>query len=209
MPCLNCDSKNLVMNSTLKLPICENCGMIQAYRIYEITDSKTVSESVSDLCPELALLISEFNLIQYTDNIQMNYNELEREGIFSSYDLGTRYCATIYYTLQDLNVPLEIRKYCRFAGVDSKRVFRLAKRISKHFGKVGVFILEDLNKYYEQAGIKNAKFCNVIKEIDMTLTRGILAAVFYLNSELTQKEACKLFGISIPRLKRNIKKVNE
>ena len=180
--------------------------MIQAYRIYEITDINTLKIQVD---PEVALLISEFNLMQYKDNILMNYNELEKEGIFNSYDLGTRYCATIYYTLQDLNIPLEIRKYCRFAGVDSKRVFRLAKRISRHFGKVGVFILEDLNKYYEQAGIKNAKFCNIIKEIDMTLTRGILAAVFYLNSELTQKEACKLFGISIPRLKRNIKKVNE
>jgi transcription initiation factor TFIIIB Brf1 subunit/transcription initiation factor TFIIB len=204
MPCLNCESKKLVMNRTLNLPVCKECEMIQAYRIYEV---KPQNQTRYDSAPELALLISEFNLMQYKDDIQNNYNELEKEGMFSSYDLGTRYCAVIYYTLQDLNIPVKIREYCKFSGVDSRRVFRLAKRISRHFGKVGVFILNDLDKYYERAGIKNGIFSDIIKEIDMTLTRGILGAVFYVNSELTQKEACELFGISLPRLKRNIKKV--
>jgi hypothetical protein len=193
------------MNRKINLPVCSECDAIQANRIYEVwTDSG--SKVFDD--PLLHLIISEFSLTEHKDDIIKNYNTLNTTLIFQRFDLASRYCATIYYTLQDKNIPVHIRKYCRFAGADTNKTLKLSKKISKYFGNVGVFILSDLNEYYKLAGIKKEHIQDLLNNCEeLTLTRGIVAAIFYEGSKMTQRQTCDLFGISLPRLKRNLNKV--
>ena len=59
-------------------------------------------------------------------------------------------------------------------------------------------------KYLDALESKNTVQEEITK-YEGTLTRAITAGIFYDNCELTQKETCELFGISLPRLKRALK----
>ena len=208
MSCRNCNSKNVSLSQKLNLHICNICGLIQANRIWENASTLYKPCKPSHFL-ELDLLCSEFNLTG--EDYIKNYNTILRTGMFRGYNIDTRICAIVYYTLQDNNKPVHLMKYCKFLGCDSRMVLRLSKRISKHFGKVGVFIINDLEEYYKfiDEGSKELVKEELVSLDHMTLTRGIISAVFYEHSNLTQKQVCDLFGISLPRLKRNLTTVRE
>lgn len=208
MPCRNCQSKNLTFNKVLQLPVCVKCKMIQANRIWEVRDSFELShhslrnsESMEDSL--LHLLASEYNLKEHINSIKLNYETLNRDLFFKGYDLETQMVSVIYYTLQVKNIPVYIRKYCKFVGANVKLVFRLTKKIEKYFQTQGVFVLDNLDNYYSQAGINDVEeITNSINNFNGTLTRSVIAWFVYKGSSLTQIKTCELFGISLPRLKR-------
>jgi hypothetical protein len=206
MPCLNCQSKNLTFNKALQLPVCVECEMIQANRIWEVSnrdmeDFTGQSSTMEDTL--LHLLASEYNLNKHINSIRLNYETLNRDLFFKGYDLETQMVSVIYYTLQVKNIPVYIRKYCKFVGAKVKIVFRLSKKIEKYFQTQGVFILDNLEEYYIQANVTNTdEIKNSISNFNGTVTRSVMAWFFYKGSDLTQVKTCELFGISLPRLKR-------
>lgn len=206
MPCLNCQSKKLVFNKLLQLPVCVECEMIQANRVWEVSNRDMEDFSTPFMTMEdslLHLLASEYNLNKHINSIRLNYETLNRDLFFKGYDLETQMVSVIYYTLQVKNVPVYIRKYCKFVGANVKIVFRLSKKIEKYFQTQGVFILDNLEEYYVQANVTNTdEIENNISNFNGTLTRSVVAWFFYKGSKLTQIKTCELFGISLPRLKR-------
>jgi len=202
MPCLNCQSKNMVMHKKLSLPVCNSCGMIQASRIREI--GRAQIKVISADFASLDILLSEFNMVEYRENIISNFRTLKRDRVFEGYSLDEQLVATTYYTLQANNELVYVRQYSRFIGVKVKKIFNLSKKIAKYYGRHGVFIMSDIDKYLEEADINKDVYRN-IEEYDGTLTRAITAGIIYENSKLTQKKTCELFGISLPRLKRALK----
>ena len=205
MPCLNCKSSNLYMDKTIQLTVCKECYMIQVNRIWVKNSAEKLAERDSD--PELSLLLSEFNMTRYTKDIIENYNTLLSVGKFSTYTLSERYCATTYFTLKDLKQITYLKEYCRFSGVNETRVKRLIKKVNRHFSRTGIFSEEDLRPYFAKIKVDVNKVNELVQQLPYTLTRGLASAIFYECSDLTQKEICKIFGISLPALKRNIKKV--
>ncbi len=203
MPCLNCQSKDLKMDRKLSLPICMSCGYINASRIRETQNSSYISMHSSDFV-SLDILLSEFKIVDYKENVLSNFKTLKKDRVFEGYSIDEQIVSTTYYTLQANNELVYVRAYCKFMGVNVKRVFNLSKKVAKYFLKHGVFIMSDVSKYLDKVDNKNV----VQKEIENfegTLTRAITAGIFYENSELTQKKTCELFGISLPRLKRALK----
>jgi hypothetical protein len=209
MPCLNCQSKDLRMDSKLSLPICMSCGFINASRIRETKSYDNNINKFGDFAT-LDILLSEFNKIDYKDNILSNFKTLKKDRVFEGYSLDEQLVATTYYTLQANNDLVYVRAYCKFIGVNIKKIFNLSKKIAKYYGKHGVFIITDLDNYLTNIDEEaKHKILGAFKEHDGTLTRAITAGIFYENSELTQKKTCELFGISLPRLKRAIKIIRE
>ena len=206
MPCLNCQSKNLTFNKALQLPVCVECEMIQANRIWEVSNRDLEDFStpfMTEADTLLHLLASEYNLNRHINSIRLNYETLNRDLLFKGYDLETQMVSVIYYTLQVNNIPVYIRKYCKFVGANVKIVFRLSKKIEKYFQTQGVFILDNLEEYYIQANVNNTdEIKNSISNFNGTLTRSVVAWLFYKGSDLTQVKTCELFGVSLPRLKR-------
>jgi hypothetical protein len=187
------------------------CGLIQANRIWEVSTSYKPEATKSSNIIELDMLCSEFN-IDIKKEIEKNYLSLLRANLFKNKSMAERICSVTYFTLQDNNKIVNVRELCKFLGCNVNSVFKLSKRISKHFSKVGIFILSDLEEYYKlftEDETRKVKF--TLKELstDMTLTRGIISAVMYEYSSKTQNEICDIFGVSLPRLKRNLKKVRE
>ena len=205
MPCLNCNSKKLHMDKTINLLVCDVCDMIQVNRIY-IQNNVSTSGIDRDM-PELTLLLSEFSISKYKKDIVENYNTVLFTGKFSTYTLSERYCAITYFTLKDLKQIVYLKEYCRFLGANITRVNRLIKIINRYFNKSGIFELEDLMPYFNKVKVNEEKVNELVQQLPFTLTRGLASAIFYECSDLTQKETCELFGISLPALKRNIKKV--
>ena len=209
MPCLNCQSKDLKMDSKLTLPICLSCGFINASRIRETRTYDNNINKIGDFAT-LDILLSEFNKIDYKDNILSNFKTLKKDRVFEGYSLDEQLVATTYYTLQANNDLVYVRAYCKFIGVNIKKIFNLSKKIAKYYGRHGVFIITDLDNYL--TGIDDdtkTSIYGAFKDYEGTLTRAITAGIFYENSELTQKKTCELFGISLPRLKRAIKIIRE
>ena len=130
-------------------------------------------------------------------------------GKFNTYPLAERYCALTYFTLKDLNQITYLRKYCNFTGANYNVVMRLVKKINNFFGKVGIFEVKELNPYFSKVKVNKGKIIEDIKSIPYTLTRGLASALFYEHSDLTQKQTCELFGVSLPCLKRNLTKVRK
>tara|TARA_R110002020_G_scaffold253928_4_gene467638 strand:+ start:9465 stop:10067 length:603 start_codon:yes stop_codon:yes gene_type:complete len=199
------------MNKKISLPVCKVCGQIQAYRIYEVNDNIAIATNRGEHV-ELLMLLNEFSVQFYYDDIIKMYNSLTKSLIMNGYDKVTRYVAVTYYTLTQLKQPSYPRDYCKFTGAQWKYVARLNKRIMKHFGKLGILTHKDLDEFYIKGELTREEKENLIPilkdwEEKETLTRGLLSAVFYENSSMTQNEACKLFGVSKPRLKRYLKKV--
>jgi hypothetical protein len=199
------------MNKKISLPVCKICGQIQAYRIYEVNDD-TYPETKRGEHIELQLLLNEFSIQVFYDEIIKMYNSLSKSLIMNGYDKVTRYVAVTYYTLQQLKQPSYPRDYCKFTGAQWKYVCRLKRRIMKHFGRLGILTYQDLDEFYIKGELTEEEKENLIPILKEwgereTLTRGLLSAVFYDNSSMTQNEACKLFGVSLPRLKRYLKKV--
>ena len=211
MPCLNCNSKLLEMNKKINLPVCKVCGQIQAYRIYEVTDTSMVTSRTNDEF-ELKMLLSEFGLQTFQTEIMKIYNACNSHLLFRKIDLATRNVAITTYTLRQLkqrNYPLE---YCKFAGTTWKKVARLLKRIDKHFRTSGILTSDDLECFYDEVTeVEKENLIPIIKEWEEkeTLTRGLLSALFYDNTVMTRDEARKLFGVSLPRLKRYLTKVRK
>ena len=180
--------------------------MIQANRIWEVSDRGLEDFStpfMTEADTLLHLLASEYNLNRHINSIRLNYETLNRDLLFKGYDLETQMVSVIYYTLQVNNIPVYIRKYCKFVGANVKIVFRLSKKIEKYFQTQGVFILDNLEEYYIQANVNNTdEIKNSISNFNGTLTRSVVAWLFYKGSDLTQVKTCELFGVSLPRLKR-------
>ena len=205
MPCLNCSSRDLSLDKRISLVVCNVCGLIQVNRIWVKVGAET--QRLEDE-PELSILLSEFNMIRYKKDIMDNYNTLLFTGKFGTYTLSERYCSLTYFTLRDLKQLTYLKEYCRFSGANITRVRRLIKIINRHFSRTGIFNLEDLKPYIaEVSSLDEARVNQMVQDLPYTLTRGLASAIFYECSDLTQKETCKIFGISIPALKRNLKKV--
>jgi hypothetical protein len=205
MPCLNCKSTNLKMDKTIQLTVCKECDMIQVNKIW--AQNPHNKSSCLDSEPELSLLLSEFDMVRYKKDITDNYNTVLFTGKFSTYTLSERYCSITYFTLRDLKQITYLKEYCRFSGVSETRVKRLIKIINRHFSRTGIFSEEDLKPYFAKVKVDVNKVNELVQHLPYTLTRGLTSAIFYECSDLTQKEICKIFGISLPALKRNIKKV--
>lgn len=194
------------MDKTINLTVCNVCGMIQANRIFVLGSSgSNLNLKLSE--PVLDLLLSEFSISKYKKDILENYNTILFTGKFGTYTLSERYCAITYFTLKDLKQLVYLKEYCRFLGASITRVNRLIKIINRHYSKSGIFDLEDLKPYYAEVEINVDEVEEMVQNLPYTLTRGLASAIFYECSDLTQKETCKLFGISLPALKRNLKKV--
>tara|TARA_B100000424_G_C22932610_1_gene496075 strand:+ start:907 stop:1491 length:585 start_codon:yes stop_codon:yes gene_type:complete len=193
------------MDNTINLAVCNVCGMIQANRIFVLNNAEGFRRQPSE--PVLDLLLSEFSINKYKKDILENYNTILFSGKFSTYTLSERYCAITYFTLKDLKQLVYLKEYCRFLGASITRVNRLIKIINRHYSKSGIFDLEDLQPYYNEVDINVDEVEEMVQNLPYTLTRGLASAIFYECSDLTQKETCKLFGISLPALKRNLKKV--
>ena len=193
------------MDKTILLAVCNDCDLIQVNKIWAQSHHKISSAPSSE--PELSLLLSEFNMTRYTKDIKENYNTLLSAGKFSTYTISERYCAITYFTLKDLKQITYLKEYCRFCGVSETRVKRLIKKINRHFSRTGIFSEEDLRPYFAKIKVDVNKVNELVQQLPYTLTRGLTSAIFYECSDLTQKEICKIFGISLPALKRNIKKV--
>jgi predicted DNA-binding protein (UPF0251 family) len=193
------------MDKTINLAVCNVCGMIQANRIFVLNEGVAAIRKTEE--PVLDLLLSEFSITKYKKDILENYNTILFSGKFSTYTLSERYCAITYFTLKDLKQLVYLKEYCRFLGTSITRVNRLIKIINRHFSKSGIFDLEDLKPYYAEVEINVDEVEQMVLSLPYTLTRGLASAIFYECSDLTQKETCKLFGISLPALKRNLKKV--
>ena len=205
MPCVNCQAKHLNLNKEINLPVCSVCGCIQAYRIYEVS---TILPNSKVEINDLVLLLNEFE-IEDKDEVIKNDKYISYTNLYYSYDSAERAVAILYYTMRDLNKPANMRKYCSFLGCKQTRVSRLAKKIARHYSNSGVFGINDIDEFLSNMQI-NCKAvndaCKVWNETQ-TLTRGIIAAYVYENTQYTQKEVCVKFGVSLPRLKRNLKKV--
>ena len=193
------------MDNTINLTVCNVCGLIQANRILVLNNAGPVILNKQN--PELDLLLSEFSISKYKKDILENYNTILFTGKFGTYTLSERYCAITYFTLKDLKQIVYLKEYCRFLGVSITRVNRLIKIINRYYSKSGIFDLEDLQPYYNEVDINVDEVEEMVQNLPYTLTRGLASAIFYECSDLTQKETCKLFGISLPARKRNLKKV--
>lgn len=207
MPCVNCQAKHLKLNRDIGLPVCQECGCIQAYRIVEIgrlTQFRNVKTS------ELQLLCNQFN-INDIDEVNKNHEHISKTTLYQGYDLAERACAILYYTMSDLNKPVVLREFCKFLGCNTAKTSRLSKKIARYFSNAGVFSLNDIDEFLSNYEISNQEVAKACKdwEEQETLTRGIIAAFVYVHTPYTQKEVCEKFGISLPRLKRNIKKVKK
>ena len=205
MPCVNCQAKHLNLNKEINLPVCSVCGCIQAYRIYEVSNILPNNKlEINDL----VLLLNEFE-IEDKDEVIKNDKYISYTNLYYSYDSAERAVAILYYTMRDLNKPANMRKYCSFLGCKQTRVSRLAKKIARHYSNSGVFGINDIDEFLSNMQIDCKAVndaCKVWNETQ-TLTRGIIAAYVYENTPYTQKEVCNKFGVSLPRLKRNLKKV--
>jgi len=207
MPCVNCQAKHLNLNKEINLPVCLVCGCIQAYRIYEVSD---IPKNKKTFSTDLMMLMNEFD-IEDKEEVIKNDKYISYTNIYYTYDLAERACAILYYTMRDLNKPAIMLDYCKFLGCKTSRVSRLAKRIARHYSNSGVFGLNDIDKFLDNMEISNKeinKACKAWNE-QQTLTRGIVAAYVYEHTPYTQKEVCKKFGVSLPRLKRNLRKVRK
>lgn len=207
MPCVNCQSKHLKLKTGINLPVCQDCGCIQAYRIYEVSDITTTKRIENT---DLMMLLNEFN-IEDKDEVIKNDKYISYTTMYYTYDLAERACAILYYTMRDLNKPAVLRNYCRFLGCKNSRATKLAKRIARHYSNSGVFGINDINEFLNNNGIENEDVFNACKEWNevQTLTRGIISAYVYEHTPYTQKEVCEKFGVSLPRLKRNLRKVRK
>lgn len=205
MPCVNCQSKHLKLKTGLNLPVCQDCSCIQAYRIYEVIENTTHKKIEST---DLMMLMNEYD-IEDKDEVIKNDKYISYTNMYYTYDLAERACAILYYTLRDLNKPTNYRDYCKFLGCKTSRVSRLAKRIARHYSNSGVFGINDIDEFLSNMGIENKEVSDKCKEWNevQTLTRGIIASYVYEHTPYTQKQVCALFGVSLPRLKRNLRKV--
>lgn len=205
MPCVNCQSKHLNLNKEINLPVCSVCGCIQAYRIYELHD---ISVNKKKLSTDLMMLMNEFD-IEDKDEVIKNNNHISYTNLYYTYDLAERACAILYYTMKDLNKNTNLRKYCKFIGCKVKRATKLAKKIARYYSNSGVFGLSDIEEFLTNMEINNNNVLESCIEWNkhQTLTRGIVAAYVYEHTRYTQKQVCEKFGVSLPRLKRNLKKV--
>ena len=195
------------MNDSLQLPVCLDCDMIQANRIWEIRP-EVITKHYDEHINVLDLILSEFDINDYRIEILLNYETLKRDLILRGYNLETQMVAIIYYTLQTNDEPVYIRKYSKFVGAKLKLVFKLSKRIAKYYSNNGVFLLDNLEKYYSHAKCDRKIIENFIQEYEGTLTRSVMAWFFYVGSDLTQMKTSELFGITLQRLIR-AKKVIE
>lgn len=205
MPCVNCQTKHLKLNRDIGLPVCQECKCIQAYRIVELGTLTKVEEVKSS---ELLLLCNQFD-INEIDEVNKNHTHISKTTLYQGYDLAERACAILYYTMKDLNRPAILRNYCKYLGCKVSKTSKLSRKVARYYSKSGVFGLNDIDGFLHNHEIDNPQVAKACKdwEEQETLTRGIVAAFVYVHTPYTQKKVCEKFGISLPRLKRNIKKV--
>ena len=108
-----------------------------------------------------------------------------------------------------VNQLMSSKYFLMSLGCKVSKTSKLSKKIARYYSNSGVFGLNDINEFLSNHEIDNPQVISACKhwEEQETLTRGIIAAFVYAHTPYTQKEVCEKFGISLPRLKRNIKKV--
>tara|TARA_R100001086_G_scaffold248307_1_gene184934 strand:+ start:1592 stop:2242 length:651 start_codon:yes stop_codon:yes gene_type:complete len=208
MPCENCNSTNLKYIHEINLHECEDCGLLAVSRILTIRGEKNENQVAAnrDFAP-LDILLNEFNLRNYRNDIIRNYNTLKVALVFNRVDEITAFCAVTYYTLSQSNAEYNIHKICAFMGVNKNKMFKINKRIKQHYHKVGIFGREnyriglpDITELSEEGKL----FLDSLGS-NYTITRSIMAAILYEYSDLTQAQVCEKMGVSLPRLKRHLK----
>jgi len=208
MPCENCNGTNLKYVREINLHECKDCGLLAVSRILTIRGEKTqnlVPVISRDFAP-LDILLNEFNLQEYRNDIIKNYNTLKVALVLNRVDEITAFCAVTYYTLSQSNAEYNIHKICAFMGVNKNKMFRINKRIKQHYHKVGV-----LGKEKYRIGMPNITELSEEGKLfldslgsNYTITRSIMAAILYEYSDLTQAQVCEKMGVSLPRLKRHL-----
>ena len=208
MPCENCNGTNLKYVREINLHECEDCGLLAVSRILTIRGEKTqnlLPVANRDFAP-LDILLNEFNLQEYRNDIIKNYNTLKVALVLNRVDEITAFCAVTYYTLSQSNAEYNIHKICAFMGVNKNKMFRINKRIKQHYHKVGIFGREnyriglpDITELSEEGKL----FLDSLGS-NYTITRSIMAAILYEYSDLTQAQVCEKMGVSLPRLKRHL-----
>jgi hypothetical protein len=159
---------------------------------------------------DLTMLLNEYD-IEDKEEVLKNDKYISYTNLYYSYDSAERAVAILYYTMRDLNKPTNLRKYCKFLGCKISRASRLAKKIARHYSNSGVFGINDIDEFLFNMEINSKEVSDACKfwNKSQTLTRGIIAAYVYEHTPYTQKEVCKKFGVSLPRLKRNLRKVRK
>ena len=205
MSCENCNGTNLKYVHEINLHECEDCGLLAVSRILTIRGTKLVEQNSRDFAP-LDILLNEFNLQEYRNDIIKNYNTLKVALVLNRVDEITAFSAVTYYTLSQSNAEYNIHKICAFMGVNKNKMFRINKRIKQHYHKVGV-----LGKEKYRIGMPNITELSEEGKLfldslgnNYTITRSIMAAILYEYSDLTQAQVCEKMGVSLPRLKRHL-----
>ena len=205
MSCENCNGTNLKYVHEINLHECEDCGLLAVSRILTIRGTKLVEQNSRDFAP-LDILLNEFNLQEYRNDIIKNYNTLKVALVLNRVDEITAFSAVTYYTLSQSNAEYNIHKMCAFMGVNKNKMFRINKRIKQHYHKVGV-----LGKEKYRIGMPNITELSEEGKLfldslgnNYTITRSIMAAILYEYSDLTQAQVCEKMGVSLPRLKRHL-----
>ena len=205
MSCENCNGTNLKYVHEINLHECEDCGLLAVSRILTIRGTKLVEQNSRDFAP-LDILLNEFNLQEYRNDIIKNYNTLKVALVLNRVDEITAFAAITYCTLLQSNAEYNIHKICAFMGVNKNKMFRINKRIKQHYHKVGV-----LGKEKYRIGMPNITELSEEGKLfldslgnNYTITRSIMAAILYEYSDLTQAQVCEKMGVSLPRLKRHL-----
>ena len=211
MPCENCGSTQLKYIHELSLHECVDCGLLAVSRILTIRGVKLVDQSSRDFAP-LDILLNEFNLQEYRNDIIKNYNTLKVALVLNRVDEITAFVAITYCTLLQTNAEYNIHKICAFMGVNRNKMFKVSKKINKHFRRVGILEIDkgaallcwrpnypDIKELTDEGKI----FLDSLGS-NYTITRSIMAAILYEYSDLTQAQVCYKMGVSLPRLKRHL-----
>jgi len=214
MPCENCGSTQLKYIHEINLHECVDCGLLAVSRILTIRGKKTqnlLPGANRDFAP-LDILLNEFNLQEYRNDIIKNYNTLKVALVLNRVDEITAFAAVTYCTLLQTNAEYNIHKMCAFMGVNKNKMFKVSKKINKHFRRVGILEIDkesvrygwwvnypDIKELTDEGKIFLDSLGN-----NYTITRSIMAAVLYEYSDLTQAQVCYKMGVSLPRLKRHL-----
>ena len=105
MPCENCGSTQLKYIHEINLHECVDCGLLAVSRILTIRGKKTqnlLPGANRDFAP-LDILLNEFNLQEYRNDIIKNYNTLKVALVLNRVDEITAFAAVTYCTLLQTN----------------------------------------------------------------------------------------------------------
>lgn len=206
MSCLICHKKKLKNYVEYNILVCTECGAVQPKRI--MTKLKEINDPI--VMDDLALLLVEYPRIKmYDKEIRILINSMDRILVGIGHTSAEKAVAAIYITLSQKNRPCNIYSLSRYIGVDRQKVLKLAKKASRFLEMNTIFAISDIGemigKEIPEEWAEEIKRKCMIVSMEETLTKGLFAAVYYSNTNWTQRQVCDKFGVSIPRLQRHIR----